>query len=72
MNKLLDYVYDDFKSKVSNGRHMSPDQVEEVAKGIISLFSSFLFSFLHVSVLHSLFFISLFVHVLFFFFSVFF
>jgi protease-4 len=33
MKELMDYIYDDFKSKVSNGRSLSPEQVEQIAQG---------------------------------------
>jgi ClpP class serine protease len=37
MKEILDHIYEDFKSKVSDGRSLSLEQVEEVAKGITTL-----------------------------------
>lgn len=35
LEKGLDYIYDGFKDRVARGRSLTPDQVEEVAKGRI-------------------------------------
>lgn len=33
LNRWLDFVYDDFTAKVAEGRRLSPEQVDEVARG---------------------------------------